>query len=255
MSFEDKRKALFACLDSAEKSIATDSMLHKDKRPEPSTDRDRQGRKYSESPDRRHGHQSSSIKKFRGRESIFKRPAAPIGKCLPSSRVPDFKKNPHKWTKYSLEDVDISDRSNTAAAFSFLRQIESQRRDSGIEHSEDDDVSNIDEDHEHRSQPKAQNEESGTQFRNRIKFNRSQKLKTQLEEEDRPPPETSSKAVVKGCRVLMPEYVVGQKPFKKSRNVVSKPTSSTSGSKRDRTKELKLDHLMDDDDDDEDEME
>ncbi len=38
--------------------------------------------------------------------------------------VPDFKKNPDKWTKYSLADVDnVTDRSNTAAAFQFLKTI------------------------------------------------------------------------------------------------------------------------------------
>ncbi len=38
--------------------------------------------------------------------------------------VPDYKKNPDKWTEYSLADVDnVTDRSNTAAAFQFLKTI------------------------------------------------------------------------------------------------------------------------------------
>ena len=39
-------------------------------------------------------------------------------------RVPDFVKNPSGYTKYSLKDVpDVSQRSNSAAAFDFLRQL------------------------------------------------------------------------------------------------------------------------------------
>ena len=40
------------------------------------------------------------------------------------SVVPDFEKNPSGYTKYSLRDVpDVSQRSNSAAAFDFLRQL------------------------------------------------------------------------------------------------------------------------------------
>jgi len=39
-------------------------------------------------------------------------------------RVPDHVKNPEKYTKYSLKDVpELSDRSNSAAAFDFLRKL------------------------------------------------------------------------------------------------------------------------------------
>ena len=39
-------------------------------------------------------------------------------------RVPDFVKNPSGYTKYSLRDVpEVSQRSNSAAAFDFLRQL------------------------------------------------------------------------------------------------------------------------------------
>ena len=38
--------------------------------------------------------------------------------------VPDHKKNPNKWTKYSLADVDlVTDRGNTAAALDFLKDL------------------------------------------------------------------------------------------------------------------------------------
>jgi hypothetical protein len=39
-------------------------------------------------------------------------------------RMPGFKKNPSAYTKYSLSDVpELSDRSNSAAAFDFLRKL------------------------------------------------------------------------------------------------------------------------------------
>lgn len=43
--------------------------------------------------------------------------------------MPDFKKNPHKWTKYSLEDVqEMTDESNRKAAFDFLKQLADRRQ-------------------------------------------------------------------------------------------------------------------------------
>ncbi|XP_001841831.2 uncharacterized protein LOC6030977 isoform X1 [Culex quinquefasciatus] len=227
MSFEDKKKALFASLDSAEKSIPSDSVLHQDQNADYSRVRRRPG---SDSSRRQEVASREPIRKFRGKESIFKRPAAPIGKCLPMTRVPDFKKNPHKWTKYSLEDVDTSDRSNTAAAFSFLREIESQKRD----------------------QQQHEDEEGPTEFKSKVRFNRSVKLQARLEEVDKPPPTEEDKPKVKGCKVVMPEYVVGQKP-KKSRPVkVGGGAAGGGSSKRDRSSELKLDHLMEEEDDEED---
>ncbi|EDS31684.1 conserved hypothetical protein [Culex quinquefasciatus] len=229
MSFEDKKKALFASLDSAEKSIPSDSVLHQDQNADYSRVRRRPG---SDSSRRQEVASREPIRKFRGKESIFKRPAAPIGKCLPMTRVPDFKKNPHKWTKYSLEDVDTSDRSNTAAAFSFLREIESQKRD---------------------QQQTDQDEEGPAEFKAaKVRFNRSVKLQARLEEVDKPPPTEEDKPKVKGCKVVMPEYVVGQKP-KKSRPVkVGGGAAGGGSSKRDRSSELKLDHLMEEEDDEED---
>ncbi|XP_065088119.1 U5 small nuclear ribonucleoprotein TSSC4 [Ochlerotatus camptorhynchus] len=224
MSFEDKKKALFASLESAERSIPADSVLHQEDIID--YNRNRSGRDYGSRSDRRDRRSSASectpIRKFRGKESIFKRPAAPISKCLPTSRVPDFKKNPEKWTKYSLEDVDTSDRSNTAAAFSFLREMENKKQD---------------------QQDEEETSETSSGFKGKVKFNRSIKLKSKLEEDDEPPPTEQDKPKVKGSKVVMPEYVIGQK-MKKSKTV----KLGTVSSKRDRSKELKLDHLMDDED-------
>uniref|UniRef100_A0A023EKW6 U5 small nuclear ribonucleoprotein TSSC4 n=1 Tax=Aedes albopictus TaxID=7160 RepID=A0A023EKW6_AEDAL len=227
MSFEDKKKALFASLESAERSIPVDSVLHQDD----NVDYD-QTRRSSDrnSASRRNRRRSSSergpIKKFRGKESIFKRPAAPISKCLPMSRVPDYKKIPQKWTKYSLEDVDISDRSNTAAAFSFLREIEHQKQD--------------------QERTEATSNDSSSAFRQKVKFNRSIKLKSRLGDGDdgESSPTEQDKPIVKSTRVVMPEYVIGQKVKKPLK---SAKLGTTSGGKRDRSSELKLDHLNEDD--------
>ena len=63
----------------------------------------------------------------------FKRP-----KLVPRSqsrrgrggKVPDFVKNPESYTKYSLKDVpELSDRSNSAAAFDFLRQLKEKNNE------------------------------------------------------------------------------------------------------------------------------
>lgn len=78
-TFENKKKLLFDCLTSAEQCIKGTSLEQtKVNRNEPrSTDSSK--------------HIS---KRFHGRESIFKRPAAPIGKCLRPRHVPDYQVNP-----------------------------------------------------------------------------------------------------------------------------------------------------------------
>ena len=43
-------------------------------------------------------------------------------------RVADHVKNPEKYTKYSLEDVpEVSNKSNSAAAFDFLRKLKEDK--------------------------------------------------------------------------------------------------------------------------------
>lgn len=74
-NFEDKKKMLFDCLNSAEKSIKGTSLEQKQSARDASASRD-----YPQEIGRR----------FLGKESIFKRPEAPIGKCLRPRRVPDY---------------------------------------------------------------------------------------------------------------------------------------------------------------------
>jgi hypothetical protein len=77
----------------------------------------------------------SEMKQFRGKESIFKRPDVPPPRFKNKS-VPDYHRNPHKWIKYSLGDVsqeDMSDRSNTTAALSFLKEMQERKSQEKME--------------------------------------------------------------------------------------------------------------------------
>ena len=77
------------------------------------------------------------IGKYKGEESIFKRPMPklkrpshrPRKQSLPLKKMPaDHGRNPQKWIKYSLASTsEMTDRSNTAAAFSFLREMEERK--------------------------------------------------------------------------------------------------------------------------------
>ena len=81
---------------------------------------------------------------FRHRGDRFKRPHAPQhrggrGGGRGGGRVPDFRRNPQKYTKYSLEDVDLLDNaSNSQAAFSFLREMDERKRKEGGQEEEHD---------------------------------------------------------------------------------------------------------------------
>ncbi|CAH2002592.1 unnamed protein product [Acanthoscelides obtectus] len=148
--------------------------------------------------------QRSQTKHLRGKESIFKQPQNPIPKGY-LKRMPDFKKNPHKWIRYSLDDVrdeDISDKGNTRAALSFLKELKDRKKSEEMETDDD--------------------------LPTKIVFKRHT-----------PVPKVSStdetdklKASFSGSKIVMPEYVPGQKikKEKKKRFV-------------ERGRELKLDHL------------
>ncbi|XP_050096210.1 uncharacterized protein LOC126578058 [Anopheles aquasalis] len=235
-SFEQKKNLLFTSLESAEQSIGTDSVLHQNVS-EIDYSLDRKGCRPGK---------LINVDRYRNRESIFKRPAAPIGHCLKRSTVPDFQRNPQKWTKYTLEDVDTSERTNTAAAFSFLRQIEEQRETSlALQNAlEAGDVQD--------SQEDTQPPKHGF-CKSVVRFNRSVRLRGQLEEADEPPePATEDRPQMNGRRVLMPEYVVGQKVPKRSKRILG--GSSTATSKANPSTQMQLDHLMEEnEEDDEDE--
>lgn len=70
----------------------------------------------------------SMTRQFRGQDSLFVKPEIPPLRIVAKRRVPDFKLHPHKWTKYSLADVnDMNDKSNAAAAFAFLEEMQTRK--------------------------------------------------------------------------------------------------------------------------------
>ncbi len=141
--------------------------------------------------------------------------------------------NPHKWKKYSLDDADISDKSNTSAAFAFLKEIE-DRKSSTNEHQCDDEDD--------------QEDKIVFNVRKRVhtgaKFNKSVHLKSIVNDESIDPAIDLPK--MKGSKVVMPEYVIGQKKEKKK----SMSKASADGGEKKSSEMLKLNHLFEDDEDD-----
>ncbi|KAF7282861.1 U5 small nuclear ribonucleoprotein TSSC4 [Rhynchophorus ferrugineus] len=165
------------------------------------------------------GVQKHEMKHFRGKESIFKKPL----KTAPRNyinRMPDFKKNPHKWTKYSLEDVqDMTEESNKKSAMDFLKDLEKRRK------SEQDIA-----DKEFEETP------------TKIVFNKHIKrteglLEGDISTADKP---VDFKTSFRNSTLIMPEYNIGDRTMKK----VKGPKRS----KPEKGRELKLDHLTFDDD-------
>lgn len=151
-----------------------------------------------------------TLKSFRGKESIFKKPEVPLRRCLPRSKIPDFKRNPHKWMKYSLNDVkdeDISEAGNKKAALTFLKELEDRNL--------------------------VQNIAATDAFSNKITFHKSALVADADKDEE--------KLTFKNSKVLMPEYVVGQK-IKREKKNKEKTKEITS-------KQLTLSHLVEVDDD------
>ncbi|XP_056641377.1 protein TSSC4 [Diorhabda sublineata] len=154
--------------------------------------------------------QRAITKRLRGKESIFKRPQNPVPKNY-IKKMPDFKKNPHKWTKYTLDDVadeDMSDKSNTKTALSFLEELK-ERKD---------------------SDPLSVNAKADLTQKVVFKKHISKVSNSQSDDD------SNVKASFRSSKVIMPEYVIGQKvkKEKKRKNVV-------------KGKELKLDHLLEED--------
>lgn len=157
--------------------------------------------------------QRKITKQFRNRESIFKRPHVPVR--TQSKKIPDHCLNPHKWTKYSLEDVrneDMSERGNTSAAMSFLKELADRKEKT--ETSEEPETSKI-------------------VFRKNL-IN-SSNIRTSKYDPD--------EIIFRNSKVIMPEYVVGQKIKKTKKKKESEVRSSST--------QLKLDHLLTGDEEDE----
>lgn len=230
-TFAARQRDLFACLDAADKE-------REGKPPcEPLPVRDEEEDDHRVGGDCRRGNPAvrsgRRTKQYRGKESIFKRPELPAPRrAVGRNSVADHQRNPHKYTKYSLGDVspqDMSDRSNTAAALSFLQELRA-RKD-----SEDPmDVTEL---------PKAivfKPTRAKTE-RHTTSLGAVSSVTTvaSSEEADRPS--------FRSSKLVMPEYVVGQKKASKKKGSSDLEASSESG-KKSRTKEVTLGHLMDEED-------
>ncbi|XP_050420089.1 protein TSSC4 [Adelges cooleyi] len=169
VEFQTKRTNLFAVLDQAEKDLgskilkATSADAHEILNGR--VQRSRSGRSFT--------------KQFRGKDSLFAKPDIPPWRILEKNKMPDFKLHPHKWTKYSLADVnEMNDKSNAAAAFAFLKEM--QMRKCGHD------------------------DEGDGEHDKKIVFKRVEKNKV---EENKPSFQSS--------KLVMPEYEFGKKASKK----------------------------------------
>lgn len=153
--------------------------------------------------------------------------------------------NPHKWKKYSLDDADISDRTNTSAAFAFLAEIE-KRKDVEEEKRSQEHQMDVDDSPSGKIVFKKQN--SSKEYR-KPSFNQSVPLRKEMERRETNE-ETGEKAVLKGSKVVMPEYVIGQKIQKQNKRKVN--TESTADSKKSGKSGPTLQHLFDEEEEDED---
>lgn len=159
----------------------------------------------------------SEMKYLRGQESIFKRPQAPIGRCLKARTVPDYIRNPQKWVHYSLADVteeQMSDATNRAAAMASIKANEDKNASKSME--VDDDA-----------------------IFKKPKFHLSAVFKKQTPIKD--------KAIFKSSKVIMPEYVVGASENKKKNKPQRKIIPKETVDKNNKT-ELKLQHLHEEED-------
>lgn len=137
-----------------------------------------------------------SVKYGRG-ESIFRKPYTPPPKIRNrEGYIPDFKINPHKWTKYTLNDVtadQVSDISNTNTALDFIKTLEKRKMSFNMDLDNDvvDDSRHV--------------------FR---KPNNMRLASSKITEKE-------SKTSFIGNKLVMPEYVVGCEQQKKSKRLVN----------------------------------
>lgn len=174
--------------------------------------------------------QKRETKKFRGKESIFKRPEGPAPRAN-FRNIPDYHRNPHKWVKYSLDDVsseDMTERSNMQAAMSFLKELKARKEKEEVDQCEE----KMDIEPESDLQDSVKFKSKKRTSTSQLKFRKPQ-TKDAAEDSKNV---KDSKLVFKSSKIILPEYVVGQRPKKISKQ--NRPVV-----KVDRSKELRLDHL------------
>ncbi|KPJ03772.1 hypothetical protein RR46_00759 [Papilio xuthus] len=211
-SYFERQKSLFNTLKDAEEQYS----FSKTNKASPDTD-------YGVIDRSAYRKLKNEMKKFVGKESIFKRPEAKLRNCLRPKTVPDHVKNPDKWVYYSLSDVtaeQMSDATNTATALALIRELEERNIE---KHSMDEDS------------------HDSFVFKKPL-FKASKTLKVKPIEDDEKP-------TIKQTKIIMPEYVVGVSKKKEKKNKVQ---ISNDNSNRTKKVELKLNHLTDLDDESED---
>ncbi len=162
---------------------------------------------------------------YKGEESMFKRPMPKLKKSSYVPRrhpnqnrfhTPDHKKNPHKWVKYNLAATsDVTDKSNTAAALSFLRELEERKR---------------------KAEPEEPVDPSG-----KIVFKKPKSFEERKEEN----------RTYRDGKLCMPAFEFGSKKIKESK----KPRKADmEGSSQKKKMQRCLSHLKEDDGDDDDDV-
>lgn len=208
MTFSDRQRTLFDTLVAAEESRHAGRQKNRNYRAEGSDGFHRGlSRKMR-----------SETRQFRGRKSMYLKPEDSIFQCLGVRTLPDFKKNPSKWTHYNLEDVpEVTDRSNAHAAAVCMQEIMLAKQKDGELMDCD---KPIDDD------------------------------KVIFKVPARPPcisiSQSSEKKVntlYRSSKIILPEYVVGRREKHKLSNLDRQQDLKSQRS------ELKLEHLLDDDGD------
>lgn len=147
---------------------------------------------------------------------------------LYDSRRPQ-RKDPSKYTKYSLADVkDVTDRSNTAAALDFLDSCRKRRQAEDAAHDDDG--------------------PSGSS--SKVVFKKPKRAPPPAATAD-PPPKTEPSSYGLSCgnsKRVMPEAVVGLRPSANKRKTEDKKPAATKAAAAAK-KEKKLSHLDFEDDD------
>lgn len=166
-----------------------------------------------------------------------------------------------------MDDADISDRTNSSAAFAFLAEME-RRRDSeepSDQHNRRDDDEAMDTDAKDSCGDKLlfkRQSNSSKEWR-KPSFNKSVSLRKQIEHTDTGSAANTSdeKPSLRGSKVVMPEYVIGQKVANSNKakktnlniSCGSSQASDTKPSKQQNQKPL-LQHLFDEEGEDEEDI-
>jgi len=253
-SFKSRVSDVFAGLDKV--GFKSDSSLKQKDRKEDGT-----FRRPSSPSQRREG--GARFDQFKRTESIFKETPDVGGwkqrgdKRSKDNQRPPFHKpknpmydrrkhqrrDPSKYTKYSLADVkDVTDRSNTAAALDFLDACRKRRQ------AED-----------------AAKDTEDLPSGSKVVFKKPKRNPTAAVEATKDPSAKDDEGLSYGLscgnsKRIMPEAVVGRQNVKRQAATEDKvaaaadaaPTAAAAGTKAKSKKEKKLSHLSFDDDDDED---